>query len=113
MYRIITALKESRLFPSIDVIDLIDEESVKLIRIKAKVLDGTFLYITELHTKDYQKYSYHWQKESGELVARWDNKPHWRNLKTFPHHKHQDGKVFPFHRVNIDDVIEIIKKRIK
>ncbi len=77
---------------------------------KATVLDGTLLYITELHTIDYQKYSYHWQKENGELIIRWDNKPHWKNLKTFPHHKHEGDKVFPSHRVNIDDVIKTIEE---
>jgi len=110
---IVSALNESNLFNAIDVLDLIDEDCVKLIKIKAKALDGTILYITELHTKDYQKYSYHWQKENGELIVRWDNKPHWKNLKTFPHHRHEKGKVYSSHRVNIDDVIKTIKESIK
>lgn len=113
MHGIISALTNSDLFASIDVTDLVDEESVKLIKIKAKVLDETTLYITELHTKDYQKYSYHWQKENGEVIIRWDNKPHWRNLKTFPYHKHEKGKVLPSYRVGIDDVINTIRERIK
>ncbi len=104
MLGIVIALKESGLFKAIDVVELIDEESVKLIRLKARVLDGTLLYITELHTADYQKYAYHWQKENGELIIRWDNKPHWKNIKTFPHHKHEKDKVLPSHRVNIEDV---------
>ncbi len=113
MQGIISALKESDLFTSIEVIELVDEESVKLLKVKAKIVDETLLYITELHTIDYQKYSYHWQNESGELIIRWDNRPHWRNLKTFPHHKHEGDKVLPSHRVNIDDVIKTIKERIK
>lgn len=113
MQGIISALKESDLFKSIEITELIDEESVKLLRVKAKVLDETLLYITELHTRDYQKYSYHWQKENGELIIRWDNKPHWKNLKTFPHHKHEGDKVLPSHRVNIDDVIKIINEVIE
>ena len=113
MHGIISALHESKLFTSIDVLNLIDEDTVKLIKVRAKVLDGTILYITELHTKDYQKYSYHWQKESGELIKRWDNKPHWKYLKTFPHHKHENDKVLPSYRINIDDVIKTIKERIK
>lgn len=113
MHGIVSKLKESNLFASIDVINLIDEESAKLIKIKASVLDGTILYITELHTMDYQKYSYHWQKENGELIIRWDNKPHWKNLKTFPHHKHEKGSVFSSYRVSIEDVIKIIKDRTK
>jgi len=109
---IISALSESNLFSSVDVVELIDEDLVKLIRIKAKVLDGTILYVTELHTRNYQKYSYHWQKENGELIIRWDNKPHWKNLKTFPHHRHEKDKVYSSHRINIDDVIKTIKERV-
>ena len=112
MLGIISALRESNLFSSIDVVELIDEDPVKLIRIKAKVLDGTILYVTELHTRNYQKYSYHWQKENGELIIRWDNKPHWKNLKTFPHHRHEKDKVYSSHMVNIDDVIKTIKERV-
>lgn len=112
MYEIIPALKQSGLFSSIDIIELIDEESVRFIKIKAKVLDGSVLYITELHTTKYEKYSYHWQKENGELIIRWDNSPHWRKLKTFPYHRHEERKVFPSHRININEVIEIIKGKI-
>ncbi|MFQ5901615.1 MAG: DUF6516 family protein, partial [Thermodesulfobacteriota bacterium] len=87
MQGIVSVLKNSKLFTSIDIIELIDEESVKLIKLKAKVLDGTLPYITELHTVDYQRYAYHWQREDGEVIIRWDNKPHWKEIKTFPHHK--------------------------
>ncbi|MFH0926116.1 MAG: DUF6516 family protein [bacterium] len=76
------------------------------------VLNGTILYITELSTNDYQKYSYHWQEANGDLIIRWDNKPHWRLLKTFPHHKHEKEKVFPSERANIDDVIKKIRQKI-
>ncbi len=43
MYEIISALKESPLFTSIDIIDLIDEEHVQLLRVKARVIDGSLL----------------------------------------------------------------------
>lgn len=112
MHGIISALKKSKLFTSIDVIDLIDEETVKLIKIRADVIDGTELCITELHTSDYQKYSYHWQKEDGELIVRWDNKPHWKDIKTFPHHKHEQGKVLPCHRMTINEVVDEVKARL-
>ncbi len=111
MYEIISALKQADLFSSVDVIELVDEETVKLIKIKAKVLDKSVLYITELHTTNYEKYSYHWQKENGELIIRWDNSPHWRKLKTFPYHRHEERKVFPSHRIDINEVIETIKEK--
>ncbi|PKL49296.1 MAG: hypothetical protein CVV37_07690 [Nitrospira bacterium HGW-Nitrospira-1] len=75
MHGIISALKQSELFSAVDIIELVDEESVRLIRTRAKVLGGSVLYITELHTINYEKYSYHWQKEDGELIIRWDNSP--------------------------------------
>ncbi|CAD7780316.1 MAG: hypothetical protein KIIPBIDF_01320 [Candidatus Methanoperedenaceae archaeon GB50] len=113
MYDIISILKKSNPVTSIEVIEFIDEESVKLIKLKAKIIDGSLLYITELHTENYQKYSYHWQKEDGQLIIRWDNSPHWKNIKTFPHHKHEKNEILPSHRISIQDVIEEITKRLK
>lgn len=112
LYEIISELKRSGLFTSINTIELIDEESVKVVKIKATVLDGSILYVTELHTPDYEKYSYHWQKHDGQLIIRWDNSPHWEKLKTFPHHRHEERSVFPSHRVEIKEVIEVIKGRV-
>ena len=112
MQKIISALKKSKLFTSINIIELIDEETVKLIKVKANVLNGTVLFISELNTPDYQKYSYHLQKENGELIIRWDNKPHWKNIKTFPHHKHIKDKVLSSERIDINGVIKEIEKTI-
>ena len=112
MQGILTALKESNLFRSIDVIELIDEDTIKLLKLKARVTDGTLLYIAELHSPTYQKYSYHWQKEGGEVISRWDNKPHWKAIKTFPHHKHEGDKILPSHRATVIDVIQEIKSKV-
>ena len=49
----------------------------------------------------------------GQLIIRWDNSPHWKNIKTFPHHKHEKNQILPSHRINIQDVIEEITKRLK
>ncbi|MGR3316992.1 MAG: toxin-antitoxin system TumE family protein [Candidatus Anammoxibacter sp.] len=81
-------------------------------KIKAKLLDGSLLFITELSTTDRQKYSYHWQQENGNLIIRWDNKPHWKNFKTFPHHKHEKDKTLSSQRINIDDVIREIRQKL-
>jgi hypothetical protein len=112
LYALISSLKRSELFTAIHVLELIDEQSVKLIKIKAEIRDGSLLFVTELHTDEYQKYSYHWQKQNGELIMRWDNKPHWKKMKTFPHHKHDRDKVLPSHRINMDEVISEIEKSL-
>jgi hypothetical protein len=94
---------------------MVDEETVKLLKIKADVFDGSILFINEMHTESFQKYSYHWQEANGNLIMRWDNKPHWPDLKTFPHHKHigDKDKAEPSHRVSLDEVLVEIKKRQK
>jgi len=113
LYHIVSALRQSHLIDSINIVEFIDETSVRLLKVKASVTDGTLLYITELHTSDYQKYSYHWQKTEGELIIRWDNKPHWRNIQTFPHHKHEGGSVSASERIDICEVLKVIECRLK
>ncbi len=112
MYEIISVLRQSAIVLDFDVLELIDEDSVKLIKIKAVLEKNWLLYITELHTKNYQKYSYHCQKNDGDLIVRWDNKPHWSGMSTFPHHKHENDRVSPSHRVTIVDVLDQIEEKI-
>jgi len=112
VYEIIPALRNSGIVLDVEVLELIDEDTVKLIKIKAMLQNDCELYITELHARDYQKYSYHCQKNTGELMVRWDNKPHWKSMATYPHHKHEGGQVVPSHRVTVVDVLEEIERKI-
>ena len=112
MRGIVSLLKQSKIFSEIKVIEFVDEDTVQLLRIKATVNDGSILYVTELQTSSHQKYSYHWQKENGDILIRWDNSPHYKNLKTFPHHFHESGNIKPSHRITIEEVIEKIRRRI-
>jgi hypothetical protein len=69
------------------------------LRVKAALNDGgiveLFEYVTESGGRIItQKYSFHWQDARGNLVVRWDNAPHHRDLPNAPHHSHtQDGLV--------------------
>ncbi len=38
-------------------------------------------------------YRYHFQDQENRLVFRYDNTPHFPDLKTFPHHKHLSDKI--------------------
>lgn len=92
---------------------MIEEETVQLLKVKVKLIDDSSLFIYEIHTPDFNKYSYHWQNKKGAMLIRWDNKPHWKHLKTFPHHKHTKEGVLPSHRITIEEAIEIIRTIIK
>jgi hypothetical protein len=109
---IVQLLKDSELFLDIKVLELIDEEQVKVIKIKAEVSDGAVLYIHEIYRPDSHKYSYHWQEGDGQIIKRWDNSPHWKNMSTFPYHKHIGDEVFPCPKISIPDVIDEIGKRL-
>lgn len=69
------------------------------LRVKAALNDGgnveLFEYVTESGGRIVtQKYSFHWQDARGNLVARWDNAPHHKDLPNAPHHSHAaDGSV--------------------
>ncbi len=67
-----------------------DQEGANF-RLKAQVLfkDSSILHIKQIVLGESTfKYAYHWQDESGGLICRWDNAPHWSDIATYPHHKH-------------------------
>lgn len=69
------------------------------LRAKATLSNGgsveLFEYVTETSGQiTIQKYSYHWQDAKGNLVTRWDNAPHHKEVAGAPHHLHSiDGEV--------------------
>ena len=59
------------------------------------------------------KYKYHLQSESGELIARWDNVPHHRDISSFPHHKHDKNGVHPSEPADLKYVLDIIMEGLE
>ncbi len=111
-YKIISLLKKSNIVSEIEILEFVEEETVNILKVKAKLIDKSLLYITEVHTMNYQKYSYHWQDKEGKTIIRWDNSPHWKEIETFPHHKHIGEQVLPSSRATIKDVLKEIEKII-
>ena len=70
------------------------------------------LFIKEYISSTEHLYSYHWQKENGDLIIRWDNSPHHKSLITFPHHKHSPD-LEESYETTFKDVIKVIKKIMK
>jgi hypothetical protein len=82
------------------------------------VLRITFNDLSELHVTDYlfldgkRKYVFHYQKKNAELIFRYDSAPHWKDLKTFPYHKHlQDKTVVESNIMYLDSVLHEIVDR--
>jgi hypothetical protein len=60
--------------------------------------DGSVLHLREFVNVQYgierYMYAYHYQKPDGIMIFRYDNTPHFPNLATFPHHKHEGHRMY-------------------
>ena len=93
-------------------VDLYEREG-SIFRFKAVVFlaDKSSLHIKEYCFQDRsRKYSYHWKDTDGNLIIRWDNAEHWKDLPTYPHHKHTSSPqiVSPSDETNLESVINFI-----
>lgn len=104
--QIIAALRHSPLVKDLEVIEVVEEESVQFLRVRAEIIDGSLLYVRELFLPDRSKYSYHWQARTGEMLLRWDNAPHHPKIPTHPDHKHEREQIGPSARVSVEEVLE-------
>ena len=85
-------------------------------RFKSKIIltDGSVLFVKDYLLPSGRKYAYHWQGVDGKLIIRWDNAPHWKNIATYPHHKHITSvkHVEESVEVFLDDVLEVIREKL-
>jgi hypothetical protein len=58
------------------------------------------------------RYAYHYQNESGEVIFRYDNAPHYPNIFTYPHHKHVASAVEPAQVPDLSEILHEIEQLI-
>lgn len=61
---------------------------------------------------DHLAYRYHLQDRGNRLIFRYDNTPHFRDLKTFPDHKHLPDSVIPANRPSVRDVLDEVNEAL-
>jgi len=116
----------NRIAESMDLLS--KREFIKEIKLKYKIHEGDTLYFeivcqlidkTKLYIIERWKsgkkegYSYYWVSGK-QVLAGWDNKPHHKELSTFPHHVHLKGENKPLEWKNPDliSIIDYIEIRI-
>ncbi|MDO9129645.1 MAG: DUF6516 family protein [Anaerolineales bacterium] len=52
-----------------------------------------FIEVVDTEQQEKVKYRYHYMDEKQALIFRYDNAPHHKEVKTFPHHKHIPEEV--------------------
>ena len=105
--------------PIVKDIEILDEFITSVsgfLDCRVLMIDGSELYVSEYFTVlenkiKRDKYSYHLQKND-ELIIRWDNAPHHRELSTFPFHVHKKDRVQESQDMTVNDILEELSKTI-
>ena len=71
-----------------------------------------FAEVKNVRIPDKQKYHYHYMTKSNKIIFRYDNSKHFKNLKTYPHHKHLSDKVIESNEPDILNVLSEIEEVI-
>jgi len=105
-------LAESPIIRSTDL-RIEDEDDTLKVFGRLLFVDGSLLYFFEYYMLgELMKYRFHWQTIDGDMIARWDNAPHFTSLKTFPDHKHTPLGVLPSKQRRLHDVIREIEQEM-
>jgi hypothetical protein len=74
--------------------------------------DGSVLHFKEIFFGEKVQYRFHYMDEKNNLIARWDNAPHHKELSTFPHHVHLPDGVKENKHVKLFYVLDKIENII-
>lgn len=77
---------------------------------KLEMINGSVLYFFEFveiqnNVPVLVKYKYQWQSSEGDLLKRWDNAPHHREINTFPYHVHNPDGVSPSPAMSLETIL--------
>lgn len=109
---ILKSLKESDIVSQFSILEYKNFSAGFYIKVKVNLLDKSELYVKEYNDIEKRNYSYHWQDENGNLLIRWDNAPHYKHIKTFPHHKHLNNTIEESYDIILEDILKLISGKI-
>ena len=112
MHRTVKIIKESSIVDSILSIDSDAYGDYYRLKILARLINGWKLNVWEHATPGLRRYAYHISKGS-ELIIRWDNAPHHKQIKTFPNHKHVGENILESDEMEIEVILRELEKMIK
>ena len=86
---LIDAVRRHPLVVEISVVSRLRIGDEGYIRLVARFINGGELHLFEHRLRgEVGKYAYHLQDAGGRLILRYDNRPLYPDVETFPHHKH-------------------------
>jgi hypothetical protein len=112
MEDILQLLSDSDIVNDFEILSLLQDEDFYYLRIKSHILGDSILHIKIYLSDQEYNYSFHWQKENGELITRWDNAPHHQEIRTFPHHVHTKEGIKDSYSITLAEVLRKIKNQL-
>ena len=95
---------------SIENIEITEEEQISKLKTKLRLFDGTILWVREVRVKEIiEAYSYYWLRPDETVIIGWDNAPHYKEINSFPHHRHIGNRVEPSQEKNLSEVLSFIR----
>jgi hypothetical protein len=79
---------------------------------KGYMLEWNEAIIAEKRSVEHLGYRYHFQDRDNNLIFRYDNTPHFPDLKTFPNHKHFPDNVIAADRPSVNEVLEEVNETV-
>ncbi len=58
------------------------------------------------------KYSYHYENSYRRMIFRYDMAPHFKDIETYPHHKHEKDRVIVSIEPSLKKILREIEKVI-
>lgn len=100
----------SDIVKAIEDLESVQKETVSKLKAKLRLFDGSILWVREVHVNGLMEvYSYYWLRPDETMIIGWDNAPHHKDVKTYPHHRHISGKVENSDLRHLQDILNFIK----
>ncbi|MFH1774431.1 MAG: DUF6516 family protein [Methanobacteriota archaeon] len=108
-------IKESKIIAD-DKIHFKFERNTAFIRGTLIFVDGSILRFMEFidMLNKLHRYRFQWMDSKNYLIRRWDNAPHHKEISSFPHHTHIQGKSNPVasRDITLEEVLDFIEGEI-
>ena len=91
--------------------NLISEE-MGIIKGKIVFVNNYVLDFRELVSEEHTDYRFHFMNGNNSVISRWDTAPHHKEITTFPFHLHTPEGVRECDKVNLIEVVDIVKALI-
>ena len=100
----------SDIVKAIEDLEIVKKETVSKLKARLRLFDGSILWVREVYVNDMMEvYSYYWLRPDETMIIGWDNAPHHKNVKTYPHHRHIAGKIEDSDQRNLHDILNFIR----